>query len=574
MSHKSLWILFIAVTILFLFTNSCARKSEEGVPKGIIKGQVFKETAIVSPLLSPLGASATLVPVPNARVEAERTNLVVMTDEDGNFEIKDVPEGSHDLLIEKDEDGDGNTELKLEKKGLQLNKDTGVDLKDLLIEDTGGISGLVTLEGKATGNAGIVIVIPGSSYIAVTSDDGSYSIPYVARGTYIVGASYYGYSVEKMEDVVVTPGAVTKGINMTLVKKSATGSLQGKALLAGKTDHAGITIALNPQGAGGAQASASTDSSGSYSLTGVSTGIYKLIASKDGYIPVTVVHVLVYEGEAYTIGDIYLLPSSASQTVNIAPVADAGGDQSVDVGSAVQLDGSKSSDANNDPLTYTWAIVSRPASSAAALSDSRIVNPSFIADAAGAYNINLIVNDGKVDSLPDSAIITAVAYPNISGITPTGGIAGQAISISGSNFGTAQGTVNIGGVITPSSFWSDVLIDTSAPDIKAGIKDVVITTAEGRSCTPGTFALYPYISSRSPSSGPPCPGSSVVCATGTSFGDTPTGATVTINGLAGSPYTWTNNLFCAGIPCSATSGDIVVTIDGLSSNGVYFTVTP
>jgi len=389
MSHKSLWIPFIAVTIPFLFTCSCARNPEEGIPKGVIKGQVFKEAASASPLLSPQETSGTRVPVPNARVEAERTNLVVMTNENGNFEIKSVPEGSHDLLIEKDEDGDGNTELKLERKGLQLNKDAGVDLKDLLIEGTGGISGLVTLEGKATGNAGIVVVIPGSSYIGLTSDDGSYSIPYIARGTYIVGANYYGYSVEKIKDVVITPGAVTKGINMTLVKKSATGSLQGKALLADKTDHAGITIVLNPQGAGGAQTSTSTDSSGSYSLTGVSTGIYKLIASKDGYIPVTVVHVLVYEGEAYTIEDIYLLPSSASQTVNIAPVANAGGDQGVAVGSAVQLDGSKSSDANNDPLTYTWAIVSRPASSAAALSDRKIVNPSFVADAAGAYNINL-----------------------------------------------------------------------------------------------------------------------------------------------------------------------------------------
>ena len=45
---------------------------------------------------------------------------------------------------------------------------------------------------------------------------------------------------------------------------------------------------------------------------------------------------------------------------NVAPVADAGNNQTVGVGDTVALDGTGSSDANGDPLTYLWSLVSAP----------------------------------------------------------------------------------------------------------------------------------------------------------------------------------------------------------------------
>ncbi len=55
---------------------------------------------------------------------------------------------------------------------------------------------------------------------------------------------------------------------------------------------------------------------------------------------------------------------------NVAPVADAGSAQSAFVGSVVTLDGSASTDANADALTYAWTLASRPAGSTAALSSA------------------------------------------------------------------------------------------------------------------------------------------------------------------------------------------------------------
>ena len=91
---------------------------------------------------------------------------------------------------------------------------------------------------------------------------------------------------------------------------------------------------------------------------------------------------------------------------NQPPVSNAGSDQSVRVSDTVQLDGSGSSDANGDSLTYTWSFVSKPGGSSAVLSDTKAVKPGFEVDVAGSYTVQLIVNDGTVNSEPDTVTIS------------------------------------------------------------------------------------------------------------------------------------------------------------------------
>ena len=105
--------------------------------------------------------------------------------------------------------------------------------------------------------------------------------------------------------------------------------------------------------------------------------------------------------------------SSAPDTVRITtrntrPVADAGDDQNRNVGDTVALDGTGSFDADGDPLSYQWSFTSRPAGSTATIANPAQPTTSFVADRPGTYVVQLVVNDGQFDSLPDTARITIV----------------------------------------------------------------------------------------------------------------------------------------------------------------------
>jgi hypothetical protein len=104
------------------------------------------------------------------------------------------------------------------------------------------------------------------------------------------------------------------------------------------------------------------------------------------------------------------LPATVTiSTVNSPPVADAGPDQVITlIGTVVHLNGLQSDDPDGQPITYQWSILSKPAGSKASLTGPTIGQPSFVADVHGDYTIQLIVNDGFVDSAPATLEIEAV----------------------------------------------------------------------------------------------------------------------------------------------------------------------
>ncbi len=94
-------------------------------------------------------------------------------------------------------------------------------------------------------------------------------------------------------------------------------------------------------------------------------------------------------------------------TPNRPPTADAGPDQTVSPGATVTLDGSGSSDPDGDGLvsgSYTWTQTSGPT---VTLNNNSDFDPSFTAPASAATLVfKLVVNDGAVDSEPDTVTIT------------------------------------------------------------------------------------------------------------------------------------------------------------------------
>lgn len=97
-------------------------------------------------------------------------------------------------------------------------------------------------------------------------------------------------------------------------------------------------------------------------------------------------------------------------STNLAPVADAGDDQTVRPDDLVNLDGTASSDTDeNYPLSYAWEIIIQPAGSSATLSDADTSTPSFTVDADGDYTIQLVVTDALgAESEPGTVVVSTV----------------------------------------------------------------------------------------------------------------------------------------------------------------------
>ncbi len=88
---------------------------------------------------------------------------------------------------------------------------------------------------------------------------------------------------------------------------------------------------------------------------------------------------------------------------NQVPVANAGADQAVNEGATVQLDGSGSTDADGNPLTYQWT-----APAGITLSSANVSKPTFTAPEVTQdtpFTFTLVVNDGTVSSTADQIVI-------------------------------------------------------------------------------------------------------------------------------------------------------------------------
>ncbi|MGZ4848725.1 MAG: PKD domain-containing protein [Halobacteriota archaeon] len=128
--------------------------------------------------------------------------------------------------------------------------------------------------------------------------------------------------------------------------------------------------------------------------------------------------------------------------VNQAPTANAGDGQSINRGAVVALDGTKSSDPENQPLTYAWSITSAPTGSTASLSTTDPTKPTFTPDKPGAYEIQLIVTDSVgAASQPDTVKVTVNDQPTADAGSDQSVHVGTAAMLDGSNSKDTDSTV-------------------------------------------------------------------------------------------------------------------------------------
>ncbi len=178
------------------------------------------------------------------------------------------------------------------------------------------------------------------------------------------------------------------------------------------------TVTLNASGSttGGGMGSLNVGSLAySWTLSGVPSGSMAELSNANTMIATFVPDVPGTYTALLTVTDGFG-SDSASVTVSTGaspPVANAGLNQTVAVGTMVQLDGSKSSDVDGNPLRYLWSFISLPPASSAVLSNPRGIAPTFTVDVAGTYIAQLVVEDATFNSQPSTVTVTTGNTPPV-----------------------------------------------------------------------------------------------------------------------------------------------------------------
>src|SRR6266404_6195187 len=191
---------------------------------------------------------------------------------------------------------------------------------------------------------------------------------------------------------------------------------------------------------------------------------------------------------------------------------------------------------------------------------------------AGATTGNVVVTVFGVAS--NGSPFTIVLPPTITILSQISGAVGVSITITGTNFGTPQGTSTVtfnGTAAAAASAWSATSITVLVP-VGATTGNVVVTVgAQVSNGSPFTIVLPPSITSLSQTSGP---AGTSINITGTNFGATQGTSTVTFNGItAAAASAWSPTSITVSVPAGASTGNVVVTVLGTASNGSAFTVT-
>jgi hypothetical protein len=226
---------------------------------------------------------------------------------------------------------------------------------------------------------------------------------------------------------------------------------------------------------------------------------------------------------------------------------------SAQVGNAVTITGKKfSTTVGNNTVKFngTTAVVSSATS-------TQIVT----AVPTGATTGKITVTVGKKTAI-SSSDFTVVALPTITGFTPASGLAGAAVTITGTNFSTtpANNTVKFNG--TTAVVTSSTSTQIIAPVPAGATTGTITVTVNGNTVTSSdsfTVISPPAITDFTPESGQI---GDTVTINGTNFSTTPANNTVKFNGTVAVVTNSSASQITITVPEGASTGKITVAVGG------------
>jgi rhamnogalacturonyl hydrolase YesR len=100
-----------------------------------------------------------------------------------------------------------------------------------------------------------------------------------------------------------------------------------------------------------------------------------------------------------------------------------------------------------------------------------------------------ILNNALVNGIEITTSTVSVPAPNIATLSPTSGAEGTLVTIAGTNFGTAQGTVTFNGTAAPVTSWSSSTVMVAVPS--GAVSGNVVVTAGAVASNGVSFTVLP-----------------------------------------------------------------------------------
>lgn len=181
-----------------------------------------------------------------------------------------------------------------------------------------------------------------------------------------------------------------------------------------------------------------------------------------------------------------------------------------------------------------------------------------------------------VSGVTSSSVVNfTIPPPVITGVSPTSGLPGTLVTITGSGFQANKGNgwISFSGSNATTSTWTDTQITATVPQ---GAATGAVNVRANNFVYSNQDILFtvpkPLITSVTPSTGPP---GTQVQINGSGFGATPGSSTVTFAGINATLGSWSDTQISATVPATAGTGVATVTVGGIASNNnIYFTVPP
>jgi YD repeat-containing protein len=178
--------------------------------------------------------------------------------------------------------------------------------------------------------------------------------------------------------------------------------------------------------------------------------------------------------------------------------------------------------------------------------------------------------EGALNGNYDSTLTAPLPPPpSITSATPVSGPAGAGVTLTGTNFGSAPGTVTFNTKTAPVTSWSDSTISVVVPQ---GATTGPLVVRRGTIPSNGmTFTVTPppTITSVTPSA---ATRGAAVTINGNYFGASQGNSVVTFHGVAVTPVSWSSTAVGITVPATATTGAIVIQNGTATSNAATFTV--